>query len=53
MRLTPKGEGTHLDYTIDFDGKLPGLGPVVQAILTRGVTKGLRDAAQRPQLPSR
>ena len=47
MRFSSKGAGSHLDYTIDFDGKAPGVGPAVKAMLTKTVTKALRDLAQR------
>src|SRR5438270_6268760 len=50
MRFSPKGTGSHLDYTITFDGKFPGTGPLVKVILTRGVSDGLAKAAARPQL---
>jgi hypothetical protein len=50
MRFSPQGEGTHLDYTITFDGKAPGIGPVVQRVLTRGISQALREAAARPRL---
>jgi uncharacterized protein YndB with AHSA1/START domain len=43
MRFTslPDG-GSHLDYTITFDGKVPGLGAVVAFGLKRNITKGLK-----------
>ena len=47
MRFSSRGTGSHLDYTIDFDGKLPGIGPVVQKMLTRGISQGLRKYAER------
>jgi uncharacterized protein YndB with AHSA1/START domain len=47
MRFASRGEGSHLDYTIDFDGKLPGIGAVVKTMLTRTITKGLSDYAAR------
>ena len=50
MRFSPQGTGSHLDYTITFDGKLPGIGPIVAAGLTRGVSGGLRKAAARERL---
>ena len=50
MRFSPQGQGTHLDYTITFDGKAPGIGPIVQRVLTRGISQALREAAARPQL---
>ncbi len=38
MRFSRRGDGSQLDYTIDFDGKLPGIGPVVNLMLTRSVS---------------
>ncbi|QEC49281.1 SRPBCC family protein [Baekduia soli] len=52
MRFTPQGTGSRLDYTIDFDGKLPGIGPLVQAMLTRNVTNGLRRYARQGVPPA-
>ncbi|MEA2213365.1 MAG: hypothetical protein QOF83_3313 [Solirubrobacteraceae bacterium] len=47
MRFTRQGSGSRLDYTIDFDGKLPGVGPVVKLVLTRSVSAALRQFAGR------
>jgi hypothetical protein len=47
MRFSPQGVGSRLDYTIQFDGKVPGLGPVVKAGLTRNISKALRRLATR------
>jgi uncharacterized protein YndB with AHSA1/START domain len=47
MRFERKGDGSRLDYTIVFDGKLPGIGPFVQRMLTRSITNGLRKYAER------
>lgn len=47
MRFSSRGQGSHLDYTIDFDGKLPGIGPAVKAMLTRSISKSLREYAAR------
>jgi uncharacterized protein YndB with AHSA1/START domain len=47
MRFTRQGDGSRLDYTIDFDGKAPGIGPVVKRTLTRNITRALRGYAQR------
>jgi hypothetical protein len=47
MRFSSNGTGSRLDYTIDFDGKAPGVGPVVKAMLGRNVSAGLRKYAQR------
>ena len=41
---TPTG-GSHLDYTITFDSKVPGLGGVVKAGLDRNIAKGLKKLA--------
>lgn len=45
LRFSPRGAGSHLDWTITFDGKVPGLGPVVKAVLTRGMSQALRKLA--------
>jgi hypothetical protein len=50
MRFSSQGTGSHLDYTITFDGKLPGIGPLVQRGLTRGISKALGQAAARERL---
>jgi hypothetical protein len=47
MRFSPNGTGSRLDYTIEFDGKLPGIGTAVQRMLTKNVTAGLRKYAER------
>ncbi|HEY8584758.1 MAG TPA: SRPBCC family protein [Capillimicrobium sp.] len=43
------GGGSRLDYTITFDGKLPGIGPAVRLGLQRNITKALRVYALRGQ----
>jgi hypothetical protein len=45
MRFSRSGNGSHLDYTIDFDGKLPGVGPLVKLMLTRNISAALRGLA--------
>ena len=47
MRFSRQGDGSRLDYTIDFDGKAPGVAPLVKAVLTRSISAGLRKFAQR------
>jgi Polyketide cyclase / dehydrase and lipid transport len=47
MRFSRNGAGSHLDYTIEFDGKVPGLGAIVQRVLTRSITTGLKKHAAR------
>src|SRR3954462_3615747 len=46
MRFSSNGTGSRLDYTIDFDGKAPGLAPLVKAMLTRNVSAGVRGVQQ-------
>lgn len=47
MRFSRQGEGSRLDYTIEFDGKAPGVGTLVKAMLTRNISTGLRTFADR------
>ena len=47
MRFSSRGTGSRVDYTIDFDGKLPGIGPLVRTMLTRNIGAGLRGLAER------
>ena len=47
MRFSRQETGSRLDYTIDFDGKLPGIGPLVQRMLTKNISASLRRFAQR------
>ena len=42
MKFTDLGGKTRLDYTIDFKGKIPLLGPIVKIALTDGIKKGLK-----------
>lgn len=56
MRFSRQGSGSRLDYTIDFDGKLPGVGAAVKLMLTRSITAGLQKYAASgsgPVNPSR
>ena len=42
MRFSPlPGGGTHLSYRIRIASRVPGLSPLVTAVLTRNLTKGL------------
>ena len=47
MRFSSNGTGSRLDYTIDFDGKVPGIAPLVKAMLQRNIGAGLRKYAAR------
>ena len=47
MRFSSSGTGSRLDYTIDFDGKAPGIGPLVKAVLQRNISGALRKYAAR------
>jgi hypothetical protein len=46
LRFSRQGGGSRVDYTIDFEGKLPGVGPVVKSMLTRSISKGLSRLAE-------
>jgi uncharacterized protein YndB with AHSA1/START domain len=45
LRFTSRGDGSHLDWTITFDGKAPGIGPIIKAKLTRDVSRAMRKLA--------
>ena len=48
VTLTPEGDGTRIDWTGSFDPKLPGSGPVLDAVLRRLMQRfadGLADHA--------
>lgn len=44
MRFTPEGDGTNFHYEISFNGKIPGTGPIIGALLKRNISKGLANA---------
>ena len=46
MRFAPVGTGTRLDYTIEFESKVPGAGGVMRSAIERNVRGGLRQIAQ-------
>ena len=41
MRFAPEGTGSRLDYTIDFESKIPGAGGLIKAIIEKSVRRGL------------
>ena len=41
MRFSATPTGSHLHYSIDFEGKLPLIAPLIRAVLERGIRKGL------------
>ena len=42
MRFSDTGTGgSRLDYTIEFEGKLPLIGPIIEAGLDQGIRRGL------------
>jgi uncharacterized protein YndB with AHSA1/START domain len=45
LRFTSRGDGSHLDWTITFDGKAPGIGPFVKSKLTRDVSRAMHKLA--------
>jgi uncharacterized protein YndB with AHSA1/START domain len=42
LRFSRVGAGSHLDWTITFDGKAPGIGPLVKVGLTRNMSRALK-----------
>lgn len=46
MRFAPAGTGTRLDYTIEFESKIPGAGGVMKSAIEKNVRSGLRKIAQ-------
>lgn len=48
MRFSAQGDGgSLLDYTIVFDGKVPGLGPIVAKGLKKSISESLRKLAEQ------
>jgi uncharacterized protein YndB with AHSA1/START domain len=45
LRFTSRGDGSHLDWTITFDGKAPGIGPFVKTKLKRDVSRAMHKLA--------
>lgn len=42
MRFSKDGEGSKLHYVIEFEGKLPLIGPIVKVGLDQGIRRGLK-----------
>ena len=47
MRFAPSDSGSRLDYTIEFDGRLPGAATIAREVLSRTIPRGLRRFAER------
>ena len=45
LRFSSVGDGSLLDWTITFQGKAPGIGPVVKLGLTRNMSRALKQLA--------
>ena len=45
LRFTSRADGSHLDWTITFNGKAPGIAPIVKAKLTRDVSRAMGELA--------
>ncbi len=43
MRFSPSPRGCQLHYTIEFEGRLPLIGPIVRMLLDRNIRKGLAE----------
>jgi hypothetical protein len=46
MRFSRRDAGSHLDYTIEFDSKIPGAGGLIKSGLQRNIGAGLRKYAE-------
>lgn len=42
MRFTPTPRGTHLHYTVEFEGRLPLIGALIRPGLAHAMRQGLR-----------
>jgi uncharacterized protein YndB with AHSA1/START domain len=42
MRFSATPTGSRLHYTIEFEGKLPLIGPLIRVVLDQGIRKGLK-----------
>src|SRR4051795_10862931 len=47
MRFSRRDGGPRLAYPIDFDGKIPGTGPLIRSGLQRNISAGLRRFAEQ------
>lgn len=46
VRFTDRdGDGSRVEWTITFDGRIPGIAPLVKVMLSRGVSQALRNLA--------
>lgn len=45
LRFASRGDGSHLDWTITFNGKVPGIAPIVKTKLTRDVSRAMQRLA--------
>jgi hypothetical protein len=46
LRFTSRGDGSHLDWTIAFNAKVPGIAPLVKTKLTRDVSQAMQRLAR-------
>ena len=46
MEFTPTATGTHLVYDIRVASAIPGVAPIVKAVLTHSITQGMTTVAQ-------
>ena len=47
MRFSPHGDGTRLDYVIEFDAKVPLTGPLLKKTIEGNVRSGLKQVDAR------
>jgi hypothetical protein len=45
LRFTSRADGSHLDWTITFDGKVPGIGPIIKAKFMHVISRAMRNLA--------
>ena len=45
LRFTSRDDGSHLDWTITFAGKVPGIAPIVRTKLKRDVSRAMQRLA--------
>lgn len=53
MRFSHLSSGSRVDYTIDLDGKVPGVARLVKAMLTRHISSALRKFAEPERVSTR
>ena len=50
LRFSPRDDGSRVEWTITFDSKVPGTGPLIKAKLTNDLSRALRKLASAGSL---